>query len=82
MTDKANCKSCGAEILWVKTIKGRGMPLDSQPSPRGNVIISENGTALVYREPSAIAARYENEPRYLSHFATCKNADQWRKSRG
>lgn len=73
------CKSCGSEIFWAKTIKGASIPIDAKPSPRGNIILSENGTALVYRDPSAIAPRYANEPRYLSHFATCPNADTHRK---
>jgi hypothetical protein len=73
------CKSCGAAITWAKTIKGRPIPLDARPSPRGNVIISEEGVALVYRDSSAIAPRYADEPRYLSHFATCPNADTHRK---
>jgi hypothetical protein len=75
----AECSSCGATINWAKTIKGRPIPLDPDPSPQGNVILSEEGTALVYRDPSAVAPRYANEPHYLSHFATCPNADTHRK---
>lgn len=78
----AECSSCGARITWAKTIKGRPIPLDAEPSPRGNVIIDAvNGTALVYRDPSAIAPRNANEPRFLSHFATCPNADTHREKR-
>ena len=75
----AECNSCGAPIFWAKTIKGRPIPLDEQPSPRGNVVVSEEGTALVYRDPSAIAPRYADSPKYLSHFATCPNAEEHRK---
>jgi hypothetical protein len=73
------CKSCGAPLIWAKTIKGHSLPLDAQPSPKGNVIVTEDGTAMVYRDPSAIAPRYANEPRYVSHFATCPNAETHRK---
>lgn len=73
------CKSCGADIIWKKTIKGRTIPLDPEPTQKGNVIISEAGEALVYNSPAAIAPRYADAPRYLSHFATCPNADQHRK---
>ncbi len=55
------------------------MPLDAKPSARGNVVISEEGVALVYRDPAAIAPRYIDEPHYLSHFATCPNADEHRQ---
>jgi hypothetical protein len=69
------CKSCGAEIVWAKTIKGRPIPLDPAPSPRGNIVIGEAGIALVYNAPAGIAPRFEDAPRYLSHFATCPDAD-------
>ena len=72
------CRSCGAEILWAKTIKGHSIPLDAQPAAKGNVVIAENGTALVYRDPAAIATRYVDEPHFVSHFATCPNADEHR----
>lgn len=75
----SDCKSCGAPILWAKTIKGRLIPLDPDPSPKGNIVIGEAGTALVFNSPAAIAPRLEGEPRYLSHFATCPNADQHRE---
>jgi len=75
MTD---CKSCGAPIRWAKTIKGRPIPLDPDPSPRGNIVLSDEGTALVYNSPGAIAPRYTDDPHYLSHFATCPNAESHR----
>lgn len=74
----AACKSCGAHIIWAKTIKGHSIPLDSLPSSLGNVVLSEEGVALVYAGPAGIAPRYQDEPRYLSHFATCPNADEHR----
>ena len=74
----AECSSCGATIMWRKTIKGRSIPLDPHPDLRGNVVISEEGTALVYNNPAAIAPRYADAPRYLSHFVTCPNADEHR----
>jgi len=27
----ANCKSCGAEIEWLKTKNGKSMPVDAEP---------------------------------------------------
>lgn len=75
----AECSSCGAPINWAKTIKGRPIPLDPDPVPQGNVIISEEGTALVYNTAAAIAPRYADAPKYVSHFATCPNADEHRK---
>ena len=74
------CKSCGAGIIWAKTIKGATIPLDAEPTKTGNIVI-EDGNALVYNNPDAIAPRLRSEPRYVSHFATCPNADEHRKPR-
>ena len=43
----SKCKSCGATVYWIKTFKGKNMPVN---------------------------------PDGVSHFATCKQADKWRKS--
>ncbi len=66
------CRSCGALIVWVVTQNGKRMPVDAQPSEKGNLRI-DNGVAYV--EPA-----YEG-PKYLSHFATCKQAAQHRKGK-
>lgn len=60
----ANCSSCGAEITWVKTTKGKTMPIDAQGEKR--VVLASDGTAEV-------------KDTYVSHFATCPNAAQHRK---
>jgi hypothetical protein len=31
MAGKAECRSCGAAIIWVKTQKGKNMPVDHKP---------------------------------------------------
>lgn len=49
--NRAECRSCGAPIIWCITAKGKRMPVD---------------------EP-------ENDEPTTSHFATCKDAAQWRK---
>jgi hypothetical protein len=46
---KKPCRSCGADVVWITTDRGRKMPVDP-------------GTGE-------------------SHFATCPQADQWRKER-
>lgn len=61
------CSSCGAKILWVKTAKNdQPMPLDTPGDPR--IVLDEDGKAHVVRT-------------FISHFATCPNADQHRKKR-
>lgn len=65
------CKSCGAAIVWVRTESGRVMPVDLHPTNRGNVVI-RNGVAYV-------GAQQDDAPRYTSHFATCPDAEGWRR---
>lgn len=65
------CRSCGATILWVVTMRGRPMPLDAEPVADGTVWI-ENGHVMLGTPPDGVI-------RWRSHFATCPQADRWRK---
>lgn len=69
------CKSCGAEIIWVKTRGGKAMPLDAKPEKR-MVLVGFEGAQVGDQDPTPIA---EVQDTYLSHFATCPNADQHRR---
>lgn len=75
----ATCKSCNAEIEWVETMHGRAMPLDVGPAPalatRG-IFAVVAGKARTYTPEDARLVR----ERRVSHFSTCPNADEWRKS--
>lgn len=76
---KERCRSCGALIYWATTDKGRSMPIDATPCPEGNVLLTRRGEALKAR---VLAAGEEVEPgrnRWVSHYATCEQADQWRR---
>jgi hypothetical protein len=87
--DFARCRSCGAEVLWVLTGNGKRMPVDVQPSEKGNLFVfTPPGihAALVAESTSSMSARAEyarkdDRPRFVSHFATCPNAPQHRKAR-
>ena len=70
MSERGQCKSCNAHILWVETENGKRMPLDLEPERRF-VIEAEAGA-------DPMKARLRNT--YVSHFATCPNADRWRKT--
>jgi hypothetical protein len=75
----SKCKSCGAEIVWVKTESGRTMPLDATPVDPVEVdrtCIIDNGVAKF----GAIDCRHD-EPHYVSHFSTCPQAAQHRKEK-
>jgi hypothetical protein len=59
----AKCRTCGADIKWCKMATGTKMPLDAKPI---NVIQVKEDIGEVI-------------PAYISHFATCGDADKWRK---
>jgi hypothetical protein len=63
------CRSCKAPIIWAKTQGGKLMPLDSLPQQRYVLEEREEGTVAIYR------------PVFVSHFATCPNADQHRRKK-
>ncbi len=74
----AKCNSCGAEIIWAHTASGKAIPLDAEPVPFGNLVVvpgADGPRALSVNIPGALG------PRYVSHFATCPNANQHRKPR-
>jgi hypothetical protein len=72
------CRSCGAQILWARTEKGKKAPIDLEPNPLGTIIIREKEG----EQPLAIFGvpdgAFPEEPRHTSHFATCPEADHWR----
>ena len=56
------------------------MPLDPEPSPEGNVLLID-GVASVYGAETAADVRLSGQPLYVSHFTTCPEAAQHRKTR-
>jgi hypothetical protein len=75
MTDQARCRSCGAPIIWAFNANGRRMPVDYVPVSGGNLVLTERGPIyeVEYVEPTT-------ELHYRSHFATCPDREEWRKS--
>jgi len=64
------CKSCGAEIIWAKTQKGKAIPLDPKPEKR---VVLEHPDGPMF---DAVATVVDT---YVSHFATCPDADKHRR---
>jgi hypothetical protein len=67
------CSSCGAEIEWVKTERGKNQPLNIEPSLVGNVEVRDGISYYIHDD--------DRNGRMLrvAHFATCPNAKQHRK---
>lgn len=38
----ATCRGCGAEIVWLKTQKGKNMPVDAETVTDGDAIYDRN----------------------------------------
>lgn len=74
------CKSCKAEIIFIKTKKGKSMPcnpglIDYANAKPGAFLCSADGD--VFR----VSTKFQDKRGYLSHFATCPNADNFRKDK-
>lgn len=76
-TPAAQCRSCHQTIYWVCTFSGKRMPVDCdveggqrprRPAPQGD---DGHGPGMTFGMPG----------RGVSHFATCGDADRWRKPR-
>lgn len=72
------CRSCGAAIIWGKTVAGKNMPLDAEPSDKGNMTISQDGVIAAITAASPLFAD-TGAARYLSHHATCPDGKKWRR---
>lgn len=77
----ASCRSCGASIVWATTHKGRPMPVDADPVEGGNVRLRRDGEKVIAEYPGKEhPALFEDDaPRYVSHFSTCPEAEEWRR---
>lgn len=75
----SQCRSCRAPITWAGTVNGKPMPLDAAPyegdDERGLFAIH-----VVDGKTLAVGATPADDPVYRSHFATCPNAKEWRRS--
>lgn len=78
----SRCKSCNAEINWIKMASGKSMPVD--PYLR-TIIKGEGSETLVTKDGHIIHGRFAsleegaNASGYISHFSTCPNAGYHRK---
>ena len=74
----SKCRSCGAEIIWIKMRSGKAMPCDATPvnytpDPDGELlVVDKNGNTVR-------GTRGGDESGYVSHFATCPQAGMFRR---
>lgn len=76
-----NCRSCGARITWLRSLSGKSIPVDEDPVEGGNIVVlGPSDSCRVYRNAEAAQSENPDKPRYVSHFATCPQAGEWRKA--
>lgn len=76
----SKCRSCGAEVLWVKLVPtNRLNPLNPTPTRGGNIRMlgTRKAVARVLGKVE-LAESLATEELYTSHFVTCPNAKQHR----
>ena len=81
------CRACGARIMFLKTAAGKTMPVDEEGAfflevkDGPELFVLGDGTTA--RGQRVSPAQREDADRfgYISHFATCPKADQFRKAR-
>ena len=87
---ETTCKSCGAKIVWIKTQNGRSMPCNAeqveyQKNYRGSaLIVTKDGEVVrgnIVKGGGSALTPIVDGTGYVSHFATCPNADKHRRTR-
>ena len=69
MPNTVKCRGCDRDILFVKTSNGKSMPVDPEPL---RVMVKRKDEDVYYYAPVA----------FVSHFATCEKADDFRRDKG
>lgn len=80
----SKCKSCGAEIIWIKMKSGKAAPCNPQKITYRNILTAPGNGGITLVTPDGRIARGEYDPTsdvfgYESHFATCPAAAAYRK---
>lgn len=78
MNANGTCRSCGAAIVWTVTDAGKRMPVDVIPRewPTGRIVLRVLGSVV---QSSVARERPEEGNCYVSHYATCPQAANWRR---
>ncbi len=75
-TNIQTCKGCGARILWMKTLRGKNIPVDPQlihvPREREGTLLDKDG--IIHRSLAA------GQTGWTPHWVTCPKAEQFHQS--
>jgi hypothetical protein len=74
------CRSCGTRIVFARSSStGKLMPFEADAV--GEWVLTNGAAEHVGKAPAAPVECVAPIPRWTSHFARCKHAEQWRRSR-
>lgn len=79
------CKSCGQQVIWIKTASGKNMPCNpafvyyKEKAGGKDRIVLPNGEVVVGEVQEN--AEYADGYGYISHFATCEYANMFRRKK-
>jgi hypothetical protein len=82
MRANTKCRSCLAPMRWaVSEATNKRIPLDPDAVPDGNIYVLrwEEGTPVVIVAATPADVPGGEALRYKTHFATCPQAQTWRK---
>lgn len=68
--DEAQCRDCGAPIMWRETVNGKRMPLDPGSDPAGRVRLV-GGKAEVLGRADAAERQAAGELLFRPHVVSC-----------
>lgn len=80
-----HCRGCGQSVLWIRTKAGKNMPVNptlhnykSDPDGKEKIVTPDGRvvTGTIIEKPQDA-----NKVGYISHFATCRNAKNFRRKR-
>lgn len=76
----AKCRSCGKPIVWAQVkVTGSRIPLDPEPVKGGNIRLLDRPWVEVLSGKNL--DRATDERMFVTHYATCPDAESWRKNR-
>lgn len=64
---KERCRSCGAEIVWLKTVNGKNIPVDAETVADGDTVFDPKRRTIF------------DFVGHVTHFETCPDRDKWRR---
>jgi hypothetical protein len=74
-----HCRTCDKPIIWAVTSRLRDMPVDAQPVPDGNIRLEPREGMQPVARVLSVAEQFGKKSLRKSHFATCPQAERWRR---